>query len=210
MNRWENKIAVCTGASAGIGASTTIDLIKSGMIVVALARRKEKIEELRSKLSDGLKKNLYAVKCDVSNENEIIETFKWIDKNLGGISVLINNAGILRKATLLEQNNSVPIREVIETNVFGLLNCTREAYLSMKKYSIDGHIININSLVGHKIPIFVGQLPSFNIYPASKYAVTAINEVLRQDLIDAKSKIKITVSILKFKYCLLYNNNNYN
>lgn len=195
MKRWENKIAVCTGASVGIGAVTTIDLIKSGMIVVALARRKEKIEDLKSKLSDDLKKKLYAVKCDVSNENEIIETFKWIDKNLGGISVLINNAGILRKATLLEENNSVPIREVIETNVFGLLNCTREAYLSMKKHSIDGHIININSLVGHKIPIFVGQLPSFNIYPASKYAVTAINEVLRQDLLDVNSKIKITVSI---------------
>lgn len=201
MNRWENKIAVCTGCSSGIGAVITIDLIKSGMIVVALARRKEKIEELRSKLTDDLKKNLYPVKCDVSNENEIIETFKWIDKNLGGISVLINNAGILRKTTLLEQNNSVPIREVIETNVFGLLNCTREAYISMKKHSIDGHIININSLLGHKIPIFAGQLPSFNVYPASKFAVTAINEVLRQDLIDAKSKIKITVSILKFKYC---------
>lgn len=198
MNRWKDKIAVCTGASAGIGAVTTIDLIKSGMIVVALARRKCKIEELRAYLPDDLKNNLYAVKCDVSNEKEIIETFKWIDENLGGISVLINNAGILRKATLLEHDNSKPIREVFETNVFGLLNCTREAYQSMKKHSIDGHIININSLVGHKIPIFVGQLPSFNVYPASKHAVTAINEVLRQDLIDAKSKIKITVSLIEY------------
>lgn len=195
MYRWENKIAVCTGASAGIGAVTTIDLIKSGMIVVALARRKEKIEELRSRLPDELKKNLYAVKCDVSNEKELIETFKWIDDNLGGVSVLINNAGILRKTTLLEPDNSAPIREVFETNVFGLLNCTREAYQSMKKHSIEGHIINVNSLLGHKIPLFVGQLPSFNVYPASKFAVTAISEVLRQDLIDAKSKIKITVSI---------------
>lgn len=194
MNRWKNKIAVCTGASAGIGAATTIDLVKSGMIVVGMARRKEKIEELRKQLPDNLKKNLHAVKCDVSKESDIIDAFKWIEKNLGGVSVLVNNAGIVRTTTLIAADNSVPIREVLETNVFGLVNCSREAYQSMAKHSIDGHIININSIVGHKVPIAIGVFPSFNIYPASKFAVTAITEGLRQDLIESKSKIKVTVS----------------
>lgn len=114
--------------------------------------------------------------------------------------MLINNAGIVRTTTLIAADSSVPIREILETNVFGLLNCSREAYQSMAKHSIDGHIININSILGHKIPVVSnGNLPSFNIYPASKFAVTAITEGLRLDLIESKSKIKVTVSQFWFE-----------
>lgn len=203
MNRWQNKIAVCTGASAGIGAATTIELVKSGMIVVGMARRKEKIDELRKQLPDKLKKNLHAVKCDVSKESEIIDAFKWIEKNLGGVSVMINNAGIVRTTTLIAHDNSIPVREILETNVFGLVNCSREAYQSMAKHSIEGHIININSILGHTFPIAIGKVPSFNIYPASKYAVTAITEGIRQDLIESKSKVKVTVNNCIFSFICL-------
>jgi NADP+-dependent farnesol dehydrogenase len=80
----------------------------------------------------------------------------------------------------------------------GLVFCTREAVQSMKKRGDTGHIVHINSIAGHNVQIMI-DISSPNIYPASKYAVTALTESLRQELIAADSKIKVTVSaILKF------------
>lgn len=67
---------------------------------------------------------------------------------------------------------------------------TREAIRSMRENKIDGHIININSVVGHMVPI----LPNQNLYPASKHAVTAFTETLRLDLVKLGSKIRVSVS----------------
>ena len=75
----------------------------------------------------------------------------------------------------------------------GLTICTQQALKLMKESGVDdGHIIHINSVVGHSIPN-IGT-PVFNIYPASKHAVTALTETLRQELVFLKSKVKITVS----------------
>lgn len=193
MERWTNKVAVVTGASSGIGAATVVELVKAGVIVVGLARRQERIEELKKDVPESLQKNLHAIKCDVSKEEQIISTFAAIEKQFGGVDILINNAGILRETTLLDSNNSVPIREVIDTNILGLVFCTREAIRSMRERNVDGHIVHINSIAGHYIPIF-NDTPSMNIYPASKHAVTALTETLRQDLNKLKLKIKVTVS----------------
>jgi NADP+-dependent farnesol dehydrogenase len=193
MERWQGKVAVVTGASAGIGAATVIDLVKAGMVVVGLARRPDRIEALKSSVPESMQKNLHAMKCDVSQEAEIIATFAEIEKKFGGVDVLINNAGILRTTSLIAPDNSVPLREIIDTNVMGLVFCTREAVQSMKKRGDNGHIVLINSIAGHHVPMSIG-MSSLNIYPASKFAVTAITESLRQELISADSKIKITVS----------------
>lgn len=68
--------------------------------MVGLARRVEKIEELSNDLADQPAK-LYAVKCDISNEEDILEAFEWIKSNVGPISILINNAGVTRPTTLI-------------------------------------------------------------------------------------------------------------
>ncbi|XP_055715434.1 farnesol dehydrogenase-like [Phlebotomus papatasi] len=191
MEQWKNRVAVVTGASSGIGAAIAKDLVKAGMVTIALARRVQKAEELKKELPENLRHNFHAMKCDVSKEEEIIDTFAKIDSQFNGIDVLINNAGVARNTKLIKHDNSVPVREVMDTNVLGLVFCTREAYKSMEKHGRNSHVVHINSLLGHHI-IFSTQMPSFNMYPASKFAVTAITEIHRQEFIRSKHHIKVT------------------
>ncbi|XP_062558600.1 farnesol dehydrogenase-like [Armigeres subalbatus] len=188
MERWSGKVAIVTGASSGIGAATAKDLVKAGMVVVGLARRVDRVEALKTDLPASAADRLHAVKCDVSKEEDILQVFKWVEEKFGGVDVLINNAGIVRQTDLIDADNTKMLREVLDTNVLGLVLCSREAYQSMKKRSVDGHIVHINSVLGHTVLNF----PHLNVYPASKHAVTAITETMRNELRTAGTKIKIT------------------
>ena len=194
MERWRNKIAVVTGASAGIGAATCKALVENGMIVVGLARRVEKIEtEVRPQLSETKKQNFYSHKCDVSDEQCVKDTFAWLEQRFGGVDVLINNAGICKETTLLAENNADDIRSTVNTNILGVVWCTREAFRNMKKRNADGHVVLVNSVAGHLVPRLPGF--NFNIYPSTKYALTAMTEVLRREFMENNTKVKITVSL---------------
>lgn len=194
MDRWQNRVAAVTGASAGIGWAIAKGLLQSGMIVVGMARRVDKMEELKSTLAENLKGRFHACKCDVSNEKDIVSAFKWIDDTLGGADVLVNNAGVLKTALLIDPGNTQIIRDVVETNIMGLIMCAREAYQSMKRRNVDGHIINMNSVVGHGVPVGVDTLTTYNVYPATKHAVTALTETLRIELLNQNSRVKLTVN----------------
>lgn len=187
MDRWQGKIAVVTGASSGIGAATAKALAKAGMTVVGLARRVERVEALKEVLEGPAKDRLYAMKCDVSKEEDILQTFRWIEEKFGGVDVLVNNAGTFNKTKLTEVGNSEKLRDTMDTNVMGLVFCTREAFQSMKKRSFDGHIVHINSIVGHSM-----ALQGMSLYGASKFAVTALTETMRQEFRQEGTKIKVT------------------
>lgn len=193
MNRWYGKTAVVTGASSGIGAAITIDLLNAGVNVVGLARRQERVEALKDSIAPTATGKLHAIKCDLTNEDDIRQAFAWVDENLNGVDILVNNAGIIKTMNLLDADNSAQLRETIDTNILAVAFCSREAVHSMRQRNVDGHIVHINSCAGHKIPYFVGLYPSFNIYPSTKYAVTAMTEVMRQELQTFNSKIKVTV-----------------
>lgn len=155
--------------------------------VVALARREDRLADLASKLESKPGK-LHLFKADVTVEDDILRAVKWAEETLGPIHILINNAGISRRATLLD-GSTEDFRAVLETNVLGLTIATREAAKSMRANKIDGHIVHINSVLGHK----ASPVPYTNVYPASKYAVTALTESLRNELVWAGSRIKVTV-----------------
>ncbi|XP_034473249.1 farnesol dehydrogenase [Drosophila innubila] len=191
MNRWSNRVAVVTGASSGIGAACCKDLVAKGMVVVGLARRENRLEEIKAALPADQAARFHYHKCDVSDEKQVIETFAWIEKTLGGADVLVNNAGISRHTTLTGEGNSADLRAVLDTNVLGVSWCTREAFNSMQRRKIDdGHIVIINSIAGHRVPILPGM--SFNMYAPSKHAITALTEVLRQEFLAKGTKTKIT------------------
>lgn len=188
MERWVGKVALVTGASAGIGASTAEELVRHGMIVVGFARRVERVQELAKKLS-GEKGKLHAVKADVCNEEEVKAGFKWIRDNLGTVHVLVNNAGITRNVLLSEMETPDVMRKIFETNVIGLSLCTGEAIRMMKETGVnDGHIVHINSVAGQSILPFSGH----HAYGSSKHAVRVLTEGLRRELLEAKSSIRIT------------------
>lgn len=154
--------------------------------MVGLARRVDRVEELSKKLEDKQGK-LHALKCDVTEEEQVVNAFKWIKDNLGPIHVLINNAGTVVPSSL-HNGKTEDWKLVLDTNVLGLSVATREAIRNMRESKIDGHIVHINSICGHAI----FDMPN-HMYYASKYAVTALTEVLRRELIKLDNKIKITV-----------------
>lgn len=144
MERWEGKIAVVTGATSGIGAAICSALCRNGMIVCGLSRRKDKVEELRLALF-GCGGQLNAVECDITVEAEVKAAYGWIEKTLGSIDLLVNNAGVVSKCMLLDDNNTKELRGMLEANLMGLCICTREVVKSMRRREIKhGHIVNIN------------------------------------------------------------------
>lgn len=186
MNRWEGKVAIVTGASNGIGLSIAKTLFKRGMITVAVARRKEKIEsEMKDVKGKG---KLYALQCDVSKEEDVHQVFQWIRKNFENIHVVINNAGTSVKGKIIETNEK-DWDQVIGVNILGVLYFCKDAIKMMQEFGEEGHIININSIVGHRIVRRVSGWDS-NIYAATKHAITALTTTLELELIG--SKIKMT------------------
>ncbi|XP_037045369.1 farnesol dehydrogenase-like [Bradysia coprophila] len=193
MERWSGKVAVVTGASSGIGAAIVIDLVKAGMIVVGLARRKDRVEALKKDIPSNATGKLYAVKCDITRDDDIVKAFGWIVFELGGIDVLVNNAGIVKMIPLLEEGNEDSLKSVLQTNLWGLVLCTKKAVEIMRrKKTVGGHIININSIAGHKVIGSFGRQPVSNVYPCSKFGVTALTEVLRQEFAFENMKMKVT------------------
>lgn len=164
------------------------------MNVVGLARRVERVNELQQRIPSHSKGKLYAVHCDITNEDDIKSAFNWVEQNVGGVDVLVNNAGIMNQVNLVDANNSDAIRSTIDTNLMGPVLCTREAFNSMRKRGVDGHIFMINSTLGHKVFYLVGQTASTNIYPPTKFGITAMTEVLRQEFQSFGTKVKITVT----------------
>ncbi|EDV94583.1 farnesol dehydrogenase [Drosophila grimshawi] len=191
MNRWINRVAVVTGASAGIGAACCKDLVAKGMMVVGLARRQHRLEELKASLPSDQAQRFHWRQCYVGNEQQVMDSFAWIDENLGGADVLVNNAGITRSICITDEGNGADLRNILNTNVLGVSWCTREAFCSMQRRRVnDGHVIIINSIAGHRVPV-VPDL-SLNMYAPSKHAVTALTEVLRQEFHNKGTMTKIT------------------
>ncbi|CRK89701.1 CLUMA_CG003413, isoform A [Clunio marinus] len=191
MEKWAGKIAVVTGASVGIGAAIVKNFAKNGIVVIGLARRSEKIEEIARNLDGGCGK-IYVKKCDVSDLKSIKEAFKWIEEEFGVVHIIVNNAAILFNGKILGEGEETAenLNNVINTNLTGVVHCTREAVRLIKNSNEHGMIININSVLGHNIPFSGARL---NVYPPTKYALTAMSEVLRQELIvDNNEKIRVT------------------
>ncbi|KAJ8921539.1 hypothetical protein NQ315_003159 [Exocentrus adspersus] len=187
MDRWVGKVAVVTGASSGIGAAIAEALAKEGLKVAALARRKGRLEELAKKVSNQ-KGQIFAIQADIANETDILDAFTWIKNNLGPIHILINNAGVLPPSSGILDGQTESWEQLYKVNVIGLSICTREAVKYMKDNKVNGHIVHINSVLGHEVI----KRPYMNVYPSSKFAVTALAETLRLELMNQKSQIKIT------------------
>lgn len=199
MEQWRGKIAVITGASSGIGAALVEAFANAGINVIGLARRVEKVQEIVTKIKGTASGKVYAEKCDVSCYDSIKSAFHTIEEKYGTINILVNNAGVYHPTMILSDEDNVDkFKAMIDTNVTGLVLCTKEAYKRMKSPGNPGYIININSISGHSTA-FPAEF-MINVYPGTKHAVTAITDVLRRELTYLKNKdVKVTVSL---KYLL--------
>lgn len=187
MDKWNNKIAVVTGASSGIGAAIIKELAKNGLTVIGLARRVENVEEI-AKEFDG---KIFAYKCDIGDLNSIKAVFKWIEEKFEKIHIIINNAGMIAGVRIFDEGEEAEQKMIstIDVNFTGLVHCTREAVGLIKKSEDYGMIINIGSIRDSNIPFT--SWPT--IYPPTKHAVRAFSEVARQELIVSEhDKIKVS------------------
>lgn len=180
MDKWNGKVAVVTGASSGIGAAIVKDLAQNGLTVIGLARRSEKVDEIAEEMKNAPGK-IYSHKCDVGDLNSVKETFKWIEEKFQKIHILINNAGISFYEDILDPSDerTEQLNEVININFTGLVHTTRQAFKLMKAADDYGMIINVGSIYDNMI-----KFPNTSsIYPATKYAVRSLTEIIRQELI---------------------------
>uniref|UniRef100_A0A336N814 CSON008640 protein n=1 Tax=Culicoides sonorensis TaxID=179676 RepID=A0A336N814_CULSO len=192
MEKWRGTTAIVTGSSAGIGAAICEALVQHGINVIGLARRTDRTQALAEKCKSASGK-IHAVECDITSSDSIDKAFDYIEKKFGTVNILINNAGTFRKGNLLDLNMSDDdFKLTFDTNVTGLLLCTRRAYKLMLNQPL-GYIININSVVGHMSASALPPIFGLNIYGASKHAVTQITEVTRLELAEqGNHKIKVT------------------
>lgn len=194
MEQWKGKVAVVTGASAGIGAAICKDLCKHGVIVVGMARRLARLNQLKKEiLSETEGAQFYPARCDISKENEIKVIFEYVKQMFGGVDIMINNAGVAKDTGFFDADNLDKLKSVVDTNLMGLVSCTKKAFESMAERDTPGYIINISSVLGRSVSVIPGAKPSYNLYPSTKYALTALIQVLRHELnYLQKSKIRTT------------------
>ena len=183
MDRLDDKVAVITGASSGIGEATAEALAAKGAAVVVAARREERLDALVERIQNSGGRTL-AVSCDVTDEGQAHDLVRRAVEEFGRVDILVNNAGVM----LLSQVGkglSDQWRRMFEVNVLGLLYATDAAIEVMKRQG-SGHIVNVSSLAGRKV-----TRDSSGVYAGSKHAVGAISEGLRQELLE--DNIRVTV-----------------
>ena len=168
----ENRVAIVTGGTRGIGRAIAASLASAGVKVAITARNEKDLSDAVSELNRDGHAAGYA--CDVRNYEQVKSTIAQIAADLGGIDILINNAGI----GIFETVESMQVEDfhaVLETNVFGVFYCCHEVIPLMKRRG-GGYIINISSLAG------ANPHPRMAAYNASKFALNGFSEALMQEV----------------------------
>jgi clavulanate-9-aldehyde reductase len=179
------KVVAITGASSGIGEATAVAAARAGAAVALGARRTDRIEALARRITDEGGRAI-AVAVDVGDEEQATAFVRRANDELGRLDALVNNAGVM----LLGPIAGAPTdewRRMIHANVFGVLYCTHAALPIMLAQDGDprGHVVNVSSVAGRRATAGSG------VYNASKFAVNAFSEALRQEV--AESDIRVTL-----------------
>jgi NADP-dependent 3-hydroxy acid dehydrogenase YdfG len=183
MAKLDGKVAVVTGASSGIGEATAEALAAEGAAVVVAARREDRLTGLVERIRSNGGRVLAAV-CDVTDESQAHGLIRKAEDEFGSVDILVNNAGVMLLSTV-GKGLSDQWRQMFEVNVMGLLYAT-DAALEVMKRQGGGHLVNVSSLAGRKV-----TRDSSGVYAGTKFAVHAISEGLRQELLE--DNIRVTI-----------------
>ncbi|KAF8307339.1 cytochrome P450 [Clavulina sp. PMI_390] len=171
LSEGQNKVAVVTGASSGIGKATAVALSAAGWKVVLSGRREEELK----KTADMCRWENLVVPGDVSKEDDVKTLFKQAVDTFGRLDLLFNNAGINGTFAPIDELTLENFQAVINTNVIGAFLCAREAFGVFRKQGNGGRIINNGSLSAH-VP-----RPYSTAYTVSKHAIAGLSKTLSLD-----------------------------
>ena len=172
-NNIEGKVVVITGASSGLGEATARLLSAQGASVALGARRVDRLKSLTDKMTASGGKAL-AIATDVTHCDQVKRLVDAAVQTFGRIDVMINNAGLMPQSPL-ERLKIDEWNRMIDVNIKGVLYGIAAALPYMKQQKA-GHFINVSSVAGHKVG------PGFAVYAATKHAVRALSEGLRQEV----------------------------
>lgn len=168
-----NKIALITGATSGIGKACALTLAKMGYDIIATGRRKERLDQLETEMPVGVR--YFPLVFDVRDRMKVFEVLGNLPADWAKIDVLINNAGNAHGMDPIQTGDLDDWDAMIDINVKGLLYVSKAIIPGMTERK-SGMIINIGSIAGKEV------YPNGNVYCGSKHAVDAITKGMRIDL----------------------------
>lgn len=178
----KGKIVLITGASSGIGAACAQLFAQAGADLILAARRLERVQELGTQLAQQYQIQTHVLGLDVCDRHAVDRTLNHLPDPWHQIDILVNNAGLSRGLSKLHEGDIDDWEEMLDTNVKGLLYVTRAVVPGMVERQ-GGHVVNIGSIAGRV------AYPGGNVYCASKAAVRAISDGLKQDLIGTPVRV---------------------
>lgn len=178
-----SKLVLITGATSGFGKACAEIFVENGHRVVITGRRKERLASLQAELEANRPETVYTLAFDVQKKPEVFEAIGSLPPEWQDIDILVNNAGLALGRDFFDEADMDDWDTMIDTNVKGLLYVTKAVLPQMIKKK-SGHIINIGSTAGKEV------YEKGNVYCASKFAVNAISQAMRIDLL--RHQIKVT------------------
>jgi 3-hydroxy acid dehydrogenase / malonic semialdehyde reductase len=178
----EAELVLITGATAGIGKETAKQFAAAGSDVVITGRRLKILKELKVEIENDHDVKVYTLCFDISNRKECEKIAKENSDLFSKVDVLVNNAGLASGADFIQDANLDDFEVMIDTNIKGLLYITRAVLPHMVKAN-RGHIVNLGSVAGHWV------YPKGNVYNATKFAVRALSEGMRMDLLGTSIRV---------------------
>jgi len=173
----DGRVAVVTGASSGIGEATARALSDAGASVALGARRADRLQAV----AEGLDGPSFVQEVDVSDEEQARGFVKAAHDELGGLHILVNNAGVMLLGPVADADTD-EWRRMIAVNLLGLLYCTHAA-LPMIEASGGGDIVNVSSVAGRRADAGAA------VYNMTKFGVHAFSEALRQEALHAGIRV---------------------
>lgn len=171
-----------TGATSGFGKAIAEKFAENGFEICITGRREERLEELKATLEEQYGVKVIALPFDVRNRDEVTDAINDLRSKVDSIDILVNNAGLASGFGTIDEGDIDDWDVMIDTNVKGLLYVTK-MMLPLLKSSKSGQIINIGSTAGKTV------YKNGNVYCATKFAVDALNQSMRIDLLPYGIKV---------------------
>ena len=182
MTSLKGKVVLITGASSGIGRATAYAFAAQGAKLLLCARRLDLLMEMEAQLMAAGAAAVLLFQLDVRDRDQVQKTLAGLPSEWSNIEVLVNNAGLSRGMTKVYEDTSENWDEMIDTNMKGLLYCTRAVVPGMVSRGA-GHVINLGSTAGHM------TYANGAVYCATKAAEAALSQGLKLDLMGTPVRV---------------------